>query len=64
MSGEMTLAHLVSDLPSACAERVKDSDLDVEVVKRGEGSARVEKLESQTQMKVQPCVCVQAEVMK
>jgi len=61
---ETKLVYLVSGQPSTCVGKVKDSDLDVGVVKQGEGSARVEKLESQTQMKVQPCVYGQAEVMK
>jgi len=59
-----TLAHPVSDLPSTCAERVKDSDSDAVVVRQGEGNARVEKLASQTRMKVQPGVYVRVEVMK
>lgn len=58
------MVHLVSDLPSICAGRVKGSDSDVEVVKQGEESVRVEKLVLQTQMRVRPCVYVRAEVMK
>lgn len=64
MPKETKLVYLASGLPSTCVGKVKDSDLDVEAAKQGEGSARVEKLESQTQMKVQPCVYGQAEVMK
>lgn len=40
------------DPPLTCARKVKDSDWGAEVAKQGEEIVKVEKLVSQTQMKV------------